>query len=77
MKKVNKKNEIKNKDLTILVLLVPILLVIAVASYFLLKKIAKDNRKVCTFVGGLWERKPTADDPAPIHRCYTYEEFYE
>lgn len=77
MEKVKKENKITNKDVVILVFLVPTILTVTITAYSLLNKIAKNNQKVCVYMGGLWVSKSTPDDPAPLHRCFTYEELYK
>ncbi len=70
------KNEIRNKELGILILLVPVLLVISVSAYSLFVKVAKKNRKVCNYLGRIWLEGVPGDES--VRRgCFTYEEVYE
>jgi hypothetical protein len=53
-----------------------ILLSVIVFGVFLLtifQKYSVNNKYICAYLGGLWEKK----DSDPVHRCYTYEEFYD
>jgi hypothetical protein len=76
-KKTKRKQENK-AELIYLVIIIPALFVVAVVSLILLNKIAKTNRQVCKYLGGLWlEGRPSAENPNPRHECFTYEELYQ
>ncbi len=63
--------EKQDNYLVILIILVT-LFIAGVFGLTLLQKYSVNNKYICSYLGGLWERKDT--DSA--HRCYTYEEFY-
>lgn len=76
-KKVKRKQESK-ADLIYFVVFIPAIFVFAVISLTLLNKVARNNRSVCKYLGGVWlEGVPSPEDPNPRHECFTYEELYE
>lgn len=77
MPKKTKENEITNRDILFLVLLIPVSIIVTVSAYKILSKISKTNKKVCTYLGSIWlEGTPSAEDPNPRRGCFTYEEVY-
>ena len=48
-------------------------IIVGIGGLVLLQKYSRNNKYICSYLGGLWMRKDT--DQA--HRCYTYEEFYK
>ena len=77
VKKLKRKQK-ADKDLVILILLIPILLVAIIFIYSVANKIAKENRSVCKYLGGDWlEGISSPEDLNPRRGCFTYEELYE
>jgi len=68
-----KKNEAKKQNVLILPLIVAGTILAGFISLFLLQKYSVNNKYLCSYLGGLWQKK----DSDQAHRCYTYEEFYK
>ena len=71
--KKNKK-EINYFVMSIAVFLASI--VIGFAGYFIMQKYSAKNGSICNYLGRLW--MPDKDKNIPgLHKCYTYEEYYQ
>jgi len=68
-----KKNESRNQNVLILPLIIAGTILAGILGLFLLQKYSVNNKYLCSYLGGLWQRK----DSDQLHRCYTYEEFYQ
>jgi hypothetical protein len=64
--------ETSNKDSLMLPIIVIGVVAVGLVTLFLMQWYSLNNKYICKYLGGLWERK-TIDT---AHRCYTYEEFY-
>lgn len=70
--KIERKTQDHSKEIIILSLIVIGVIIVGVIGLYVLQKLSLKNKYICTYLGGLWERKVTDR----VHRCYTYEEFY-
>ena len=66
------KTQTDSKDAIILPLILVCVIVMGVLGLVVLQKLSVNNKFICSYLGGLWVKK----DSDSVHRCYTYEEFY-
>jgi len=65
--------EKKDNYLLVAVLFVAVVLV-GIFGLSLLQKYSVNNKHICNYLGGRWLPDK---NPPNLHRCYTYEEFYQ
>lgn len=47
-------------------------IMIGIFSFLILQKLSVHNKHICSYLGGIWERKIIDSE----YRCYTYDELY-
>lgn len=70
---VDSEKGIEKNESLILVGMALFAMVVGIVGLSVLQKVSVHNKRICSYLGGMWERKATDTE----HRCYTYQEFYK